>query len=156
MEIREGTVADLDLLTQVRLEFLAERTDTPHDEVVAQLAAPTREYFAGRFAADRLWCWFAEEVEGWAGAVAFVVNDIPPRPGELRTREAHVLNMYVAPDRRRGGIGRRLMEAGIAASAARGVRLVVLHATEDGRPLYERLGFLPKPDWMELDVPAPG
>ena len=155
MEIREGTADDLDLLTRVRLAFLAERTDTPHDEVVAQLTVPTRDYFAARFAADRLWCWFAEDADGWAGAVAFVVNDIPPRPGELRTREAHVLNMYVVPDHRRAGVGRRLMESGIAASAARGARLVVLHATEDGRRLYERLGFRPEPSWMELDLPAP-
>lgn len=156
MEIREGTAADLDQLTRIRLEFLAERTGTPHEDVVAQLTDPTRAYFAGRFAADRLWCWFAEDAEGCAGAVAFVVNDIPPRPGELRTSEAHVLNMYVVPTQRRAGIGRRLMEAGIAASAALGVRLVVLHATDDGRPLYERLGFRPKPDWMELDVAPPG
>ena len=153
MEIREGTVADLELLTQQRLAFLAERTATPRDEVIDRLTVPTRRYFAERFAAQRLWCWFAEDAQGVAGAVAFVINDIPPRPSDLRVLEAHVLNMFVAPARRGAGVGRRLLTAGVAAAAARGVRLVVLHATDDGRPLYRSLGFEPHPDWMELALP---
>jgi hypothetical protein len=46
------------------------------------------------------------------------------------------------------------MAAGIAAATARAVRLVVLHATDDGRPLYSSLGFEPHPDWMELALPG--
>jgi len=30
------------------------------------------------------------------------------------------------------------------------LRLLVLRATDDGRPLYERAGFEPNPSWMEL------
>jgi hypothetical protein len=34
------------------------------------------------------------------------------------------------------------MRALLSDLAARGVRRIVLHASEDGRPLYERLGFV--------------
>ena len=57
--------------------------------------------------------------------------------------EAIVLSVYVEPEWRRRGVGEALMRALLEALSARGIRRVVLHATDDGRRLYERLGFLP-------------
>jgi GNAT superfamily N-acetyltransferase len=154
VEIREGSAEDLELLVRLRLEFLVERTATPRDEVVGTLEAPTREYLGQRFAAGDLWTWFAEDADGTAvGVVTLVLAHIPPRPGELRALQAHVLNMFVRPEHRSTGLGRRLLTAAIEAAEARGVRALVLHATDDGRPLYASLGFAPHPDWMERPVP---
>ena len=67
-----------------------------------------------------------------------------PRPGsddlELGP-EAIVLNVYVEPAWRRCGVGDALMRAVLDALADRGIQRVVLHASNDGRRLYERLGF---------------
>jgi len=49
--------------------------------------------------------------------------------------------VWVAPDRRRGGVGVALTEAVMEAAEAEGCRTLVLVATDAGRPLYERLGF---------------
>jgi ribosomal protein S18 acetylase RimI-like enzyme len=48
----------------------------------------------------------------------------------------------VAPETRRRGIGRALTEAAIARLRERGASTVLLFATDMGRPLYERLGFV--------------
>lgn len=50
-------------------------------------------------------------------------------------------NIFVAPERRRRGLGRALTERTIAELEAAGCRSLVLVATEQGRPLYERMGF---------------
>jgi predicted N-acetyltransferase YhbS len=52
-----------------------------------------------------------------------------------------VLNVYVEPEWRRG-VAETLMRVQLDAVAERGIRRVVLHASDDGRPLYERLGFV--------------
>jgi ribosomal protein S18 acetylase RimI-like enzyme len=150
VEIREGTPTDLELLAHMRLEFLIERTGTPLDEVLATVAEPTRAYLQERAAAGDLWAWFAEDGGECVGAVAVVIDHTPPRPGDLRVRQGHVLSMYVRPERRREGIGRRLLSAAVDAARARDLRMLVLHATADGRPLYEALGFADPGDWMEL------
>jgi GNAT superfamily N-acetyltransferase len=150
MEIREGTPVDLELLTHLRLEFLSERTGTPRDEVLGTLAEPTRAYLLERFAAGDLWTWFAEDDGTCVGVVTVVIDHTPPRPSDLRVQQGHVLNMFVRPERRREGIGRRLLSAAIDAAKVRGLRMLVLHATDDGRPLYEGLGFADPGDWMEL------
>jgi GNAT superfamily N-acetyltransferase len=48
----------------------------------------------------------------------------------------------VVPERRRGGLGRALTQAAIERLFQLGARTVMLYATEMGRPLYERLGFV--------------
>ena len=53
-----------------------------------------------------------------------------------------VLNVYTEPAWRRQGAAERLMRAVLEWSEARGLASLVLHASDEGRPLYERLGFV--------------
>jgi ribosomal protein S18 acetylase RimI-like enzyme len=48
----------------------------------------------------------------------------------------------VAPEARRHGVGRALTEAAVKRLHDRGAATVLLFATDMGRPLYERLGFV--------------
>jgi predicted N-acetyltransferase YhbS len=48
----------------------------------------------------------------------------------------------VAPEARRQGLGRALTEAAVSRLRDRGATTVLLFATDMGRPLYERLGFV--------------
>jgi predicted N-acetyltransferase YhbS len=50
----------------------------------------------------------------------------------------------VAPEARRHGLGRALTEAAVDRLRERGAGTVLLFATDMGRPLYERLGFVPE------------
>ena len=80
------------------------------------------------------------------GAGAQIRSILPrPRPGsddlELGP-EAIVLNVYVEPPWRRRGVAHALMRAVLEGLAIRGIRRIVLHASDEGRRLYERLGFV--------------
>ena len=62
----------------------------------------------------------------------------------LADREAWVQNIAVRRDRQRHGIGRRLLEALLAESAARGATAVLLEVAVDNGPaqrLYAEYGF---------------
>jgi len=69
----------------------------------------------------------------------------PSQPG-LRTPlnvVPYVLNVYTAPSVRRQGIARELMGRILAWARSEGHPGVELHASDEGRPLYESLGFAP-------------
>jgi GNAT superfamily N-acetyltransferase len=51
--------------------------------------------------------------------------------------------MYVESDARRRGLGRQLMTAILAWLPGTDVVRLVLHASDEGRPLYESIGFVP-------------
>ena len=72
------------------------------------------------------------EIVGTAGATVF--------PGAPPTGWVH--GIVVRPERQRTGLGTRLTEAAIVWLHRRSVGAVLLLATDAGRPVYERLGFV--------------
>jgi GNAT superfamily N-acetyltransferase len=61
-------------------------------------------------------------------------------------------NVIVHASHRARGLGRAVMEAELEWLRQRGVRFVELDATDHGRPLYEKLGFVKRaPSWMLVD-----
>lgn len=82
-----------------------------------------------------------------AGCVA-----IKRAPGE---DTAEMARLYVAPEHRRHGLGRRLAERAIAEAAARGYHGVVLHTMAGwraARALYDALGFMPAEPYVTLPI----
>jgi len=59
----------------------------------------------------------------------------------------------VVPEARRAGLGRALTEAAVARLRERGARTVQLYATDMGRPVYERLGFVAEGTCVTLGGP---
>jgi GNAT superfamily N-acetyltransferase len=116
-------------------------------------AVPRGEYLA----------WVAESRESppaIIGGAGVQLRPILPRPGigggELELGpEAIVLNVYVEPSWRRRGVAGRLMRAVLDTLARRNINRIVLHASDDGRRMYERLGFQPTNE-MQLIPDPPG
>ena len=60
------------------------------------------------------------------------------------------MNMYSAPDYRRQGIAYKTLDMLVKISKERGINQISLEATEMGRPLYEKYGFVKMESEMEL------
>ena len=56
-------------------------------------------------------------------------------------RRGNILNVYTEPSFRRRGLARRLVEAALHWCKVNEIDLVMLHASDAGRGLYEELGF---------------
>jgi ribosomal protein S18 acetylase RimI-like enzyme len=76
------------------------------------------------------------------GGICF--NSIPPNFANITGDRAYILNVYTEPQYRRKGISKALFEKLMEEAKQRGVAQVSLHATVDGKPLYELFGFKPK------------
>jgi GNAT superfamily N-acetyltransferase len=59
----------------------------------------------------------------------------------MRGPQALILNVFTARSWRRRGVAEALMRELLAWCRDNGVESVVLHASNEGRPLYEKLGF---------------
>jgi GNAT superfamily N-acetyltransferase len=74
--------------------------------------------------------------------------------GAVFTGTGWVGGVAVVPGHRRAGLGGTLTEAIVEFLAGRGVTTVLLHATALGRPVYERLGFVPEAAYLTLTGPT--
>jgi GNAT superfamily N-acetyltransferase len=76
-----------------------------------------------------------------AGGGGVLVCPWPANPHDPCVERAVILNVYTEPEFRRRGIARLIMSSMVAWIRERGLRSVNLHASEEGRTLYEKLGF---------------
>lgn len=60
------------------------------------------------------------------------------------------MNMYTAPEYRRQGIAFHTLDLLVKAAKERGISQIALEATDMGRPLYEKYGFVKMEDEMGL------
>ena len=78
------------------------------------------------------------------------IRVVPPFPhrhenGEITIAEGRqgvIVNVFTEPEWRRRGIAKQLMKKIIAWSRKQSLDDLVLHASDDGRALYEQLGFV--------------
>jgi len=87
--------------------------------------------------------WLAVDASGRVvGGGGVLLCPWPANPKDACTERAMILNVYTEPEFRRQGVARRIMETILHWIRARGLRSAHLHASDDGRVLYEKLGFV--------------
>lgn len=106
------------------------------------------QYFGGKQAAGNAQLFLAFDTGQPVGcATISIVDDY--RNFVFNMPAAHVNAVYVKPAYRRRGIARRLMEMAVEWARERSCTRVRLRASDDGRLLYQTLGFAPGRE-MEL------
>lgn len=87
--------------------------------------------------------WLAVDPGGTvAGGLGLWLMDWPAHViGLGSSRRGNILNVYTEPANRHTGIARALMSVALEYCRAQRIGTVILHASDDGRALYEQLGF---------------
>jgi GNAT superfamily N-acetyltransferase len=97
--------------------------------------------------------WFAVTPEGRVAAGAgVIIHPWPAGPfSPDRADRAYYLNVYTYPEFRKRGLARLLTQTTIDYCRTQGHKVLWLHASEFGRPIYESLGFRPTNE-MKLPI----
>jgi GNAT superfamily N-acetyltransferase len=140
--IRQATLGDiLEILRHRRGMY--EDMGYKDDAALAGMVSTSEIYLQHALADGSFRAWVAEAADCIVGGAAILISPWPSHPYDQQCRRATILNMYVDPAFRRQGIARRLMHAMIDWCRREGFVNVTLHASDQGRPLYESLGFKP-------------
>jgi len=138
MTIRPSTFEESDLETIVRHRRAMFRDMGHEDEgALDAMAALFRPWLRRKMDAGEYLAWFALAQDSTVAAgLGLWLMDWPPHmvaAGRWRGN--------TEPEHRRQGMARALMQVALAWCASNQVGAVILHASGDGRPLYESLGF---------------
>jgi GNAT superfamily N-acetyltransferase len=149
--IRIATAADAAVIAHHRAAMFRDMGVLPEADVAA-LSAATRAHLATVLPSGVYRGWLAERDGEVVAGGGLLVQPTWPRPEALEGgAEAYLLNVYTEPAHRRRGVARALMDAMLAWCRARGITRFALHASDEGRPLYESLGFIATNEMRRMD-----
>ncbi len=151
LRVRRASVNNIDEIVKLRIAFLREvqpDVSVPDDEIYEQ----TRQYVLDKLPTDEYLVWLAEEDNHIVGISSLVFYHRPPTLLNSSSLYAHVLNVYSLPEHRRQGIATTLLKEIIEYVKSTPAKRLSLNASEEGRPVYERLGFQASDDEMILKL----
>jgi len=154
MRIREATEDEWERIRDVRLRALRDAPDaygSTFDREATAVEGDWRSWITGWEGADRQVLFVAEEGDAWRGLALGVRWREHPDPANLYA-------MWVAPQARRAGVGRALVEAVCAWAEEEGastVHLCVTDSNEGAAAMYQRCGFVPTGERSALREGSP-
>jgi GNAT superfamily N-acetyltransferase len=138
---------DMELLMSSRLEMLKVVNDLDYTyEYSDEIVKSSREYFEKGDHTTVL----AMDGKRVIGCASICYMYIMPTFDHPTGKRAHLMNVYTMKEWQRQGIARKMVSMLIDEAWKRGATEISLDATEEGRPLYERLGFTESTEGMVL------
>ena len=152
-QIRFATAADIELISWHRANMFRDMGELPPD-LFESFRAQSCETLRRMFERREYLGWLASSEDKPDKVIAgsgVQLREVPPHPqaganGKIDIvsgRQAIIQNVYTEPEWRRRGLAAILIKRIIDWTREQGIASLVLHASEEGRALYERLGFTP-------------
>ena len=147
VKVRMATVEDAAVVAHHRGAMFQDMGLLP-DGVSEQLTDASVGFFRDALEGGTWFGWVASVGDATVGGAVLHLETMPPRNGPggifIPSRpQGLIMNVYVEPAYRRGGVASILMNTVLDFARSKGAASVTLHASQKGRSLYEKMGFAP-------------
>jgi len=146
---RTATQADIDLLVSQRLSFIEVSKNTDNYNL---LKDNCYLYFEKALANNTCDVFLAEDNGKCIGTgIVFYYNSVPSVLN-VTGKNAYITSMYVNPEYRNKGIGTAILTKILEKAEDKGYKIIMLNASDMGRPMYEKMGFTDIQNGMLLQL----
>ena len=149
-EYRKATIEDLDELVRTRIIVLRAANQLSDDVDMSEVAEQSYAYYKRALKTGEHIAYLVYDHEKFIGAGGVSFYQVMPTYHNSSGKKAYIMNMYTSPEYRRKGIAYRTLDLLVGNAKEQGVSQIALEATDMGRPLYEKYGFVKMNDEMEL------
>ena len=147
---KKATIEDIEILTKSRIEVLKAANQLADDVDMSEVEAQSYDYYKKALSDGTHTAYLVFDGDRFIGAGGISYFRVMPTYHNVSGNKAYIMNMYTNPDYRRMGIAYKTLELLVADAREKGVKAISLEATNMGRPLYEKFGFVKMNDEMEL------
>lgn len=147
---KRAAAPDIGLLTNTRIEVLRAANQLSGAIDMSLVEQQSREYYEEALASGNHVGYLVFDGDLFIGAGGVSFFRVMPTFHNPTGWKAYIMNMYTNPAYRRRGIAYHMLELLVQEAGQREVSFISLEATQMGRPLYERYGFVKMEDEMVL------
>ena len=150
--LRHATADEAPLIAEHRHKMFADN-NFASDARLSTMDATFEPWVRERLADGRYVGLLLEEDGKVLAGAGVLFQDFAPHWMDIKPERAYLLNFYTAPEARGHGYAKELLQAAVELCRERGIGVVTLHASQFGRPIYEKFGFQASTEMMlRLDV----
>ena len=149
-EYKKATIEDTDELVRTRITVLRAANKLSDDVDMSLVEKESYEYYKRALETGEHIGYLVYDNGTFIGAGGVSFYQVMPTYHNSTGKKAYSMNMYTAPEYRRQGIAFHTLDLLMNDAKKQGVLQIALEATDMGRPLYERYGFIKMEDEMEL------
>ncbi len=150
MTYKQATINDIEELVRTRLIVLRAANKLEEDADMSQVEQESRVYYNRALVNGEHIAYLVYDGDKFIGAGGVSFYQVMPTYHNPSGKKAYIMNMYTAPNYRRQGIAYRTLDLLVKAARDKGISQIALEATDMGRPLYEKYGFVKMEDEMLL------
>lgn len=149
-EYKRATIDDIDELVRTRIIVLRAANKLSDDADMSTVEQESYVYYKQALEADEHIAYLVYDNGKFIGAGAVSFYQVMPTYHNSTGKKAYIMNMYTAPEYRKQGIAFHTLDLLVKEAKEQGVLQIALEATDMGRLLYERYGFVNMENEMEL------
>lgn len=149
---KRATLEDLDILTETRTEVLRAANRLSGNTDMSEVKRQSYSYYQKALREGSHIAYLVFDGSRFVGAGGVSFFRVMPTYHNPSGNKAYIMNMYTDPAYRRRGIAYKTLDLLVGDIKSRGISAISLEATDMGRPLYEKYGFVTMKDEMELPV----
>ena len=147
---KRATSEDIDILTKTRIEVLRAANQLSDDIDMSEVEKEPYNYYQKALCDGSHIAYLVFDGKRFFGAGGVSFFQVMPTYHNPSGNKAYIMNMYTNPAYRRRGIAAKTLDMLINDTKNKGITAISLEATDMGRPLYEKYGFIKMNDEMKL------
>ncbi|HJC74577.1 MAG TPA: GNAT family N-acetyltransferase [Candidatus Mediterraneibacter faecavium] len=147
---KKADISDIDILMETRIEVLRAANQLPAEVDMSEVRHESCVYYKRALNDNTHTAYLVYDGDTVVGAGGVSFFQVMPTYHNPSGNKAYIMNMYTHPDYRRQGIAFKVLDMLVKECRERKITAVSLEATESGRPLYEKYGFIEMKHEMEL------
>ena len=149
-EYKKATIEDINELVRTRIIVLRAVNKLSDDVDMSVVEKESYEYYKRALETGEHITYLVYDNGTFIGAGGVSFYQVMPTYHNPTGKKAYIMNMYTAPEYRRKEIAIHTLDLLVKDAREQGASQITLEATEMGRSLYEKYGFVKMEDEMEL------
>lgn len=149
-EFKRATIKDIDELVRTRIIVLRAANKLSDDTDMSKVEEESYAYYKCALESGEHIAYLVYDNGTFIGAGGVSFYQVMPTYHNPTGKKAYIMNMYTSPEYRRQGIAFHTLDLLVKEAKEQGVSQIALEATDMGRPLYSKYGFVKMEDEMEL------
>ena len=152
LSYKKAIIDDLEFLVETRIEVLRAANNLDKSVDMTVIKEQSYDYYKKSLSNKTHIAYLVFDGEKFVGAGGISFFRVMPTFNNPSGNKAYIMNMYTSPSYRRKGIAYKTLDLLVLSAKERGISSISLEATEMGRSLYEKYGFIKMNDEMELPI----